>query len=169
MRAALFRRRSDRFDRRTDAGADGRGAGALGDVVVCGPRGTGAAWALQRGAVSTGCESEAGMMHEPAAGRTPSNLVRRLADVTDERLVGGNARNLARLVALGVRVPDGVVLTSAAFNRFLDSNAMRDRIDAWCHQIDVNHPESLQSCSEKIAELINNGFLPREIQGLIRE
>jgi pyruvate,water dikinase len=109
------------------------------------------------------------MMHEPAAGRTPSNLVRRLADVTDERLVGGKARNLARLVALGVRVPDGVVLTSAAFNRFLDSNAMRDRIDAWCHQIDVNHPESLQSCSEKIAELITNGIMPREIQGLIRE
>ncbi len=109
------------------------------------------------------------MMHEPTAWRTPSNLVCRLADGTDERLVGGKARNLARLVALGIRVPDGVVLTSAAFNRFLDSNAMRDRIDAWCRQIDVNRPESLQSCSEKIAGLITNSVMPREIQGLIRE
>ncbi|MGH9148047.1 MAG: PEP/pyruvate-binding domain-containing protein, partial [Vicinamibacterales bacterium] len=109
------------------------------------------------------------MMHEPTAVRTTSNLVCRLVDATDERVVGGKARNLARLVALGVRVPDGVVLTSAAFNQFLDFNAIRDRIDAWCRQIDVSHPESLQSCSERIAELINNGVMPREIQGLIRE
>ena len=108
-------------------------------------------------------------MRQPSAVRTPSNLVCRLADATDERLVGGKARNLARLVALGVPVPDGVVLTSAAFNRFLDSNAVRERIDALCRQSDVSKPESLQSCAERIAELVTNGVIPREIQGLIRE
>ncbi len=108
-------------------------------------------------------------MRQPSAVRTPSNLVCRLADATDERLVGGKARNLARLVALGVPVPDGVVLTSAAFNHFLDAERRARAHRRTVSASDVSKPESLQSCAERIAELVTNGVIPREIQGLIRE
>ena len=109
------------------------------------------------------------MMHPQSAVRTHSDLMCRLADATVERLVGGKARNLARLMALGVPVPDGIVLTGAAFSQFLDSNVVRDRIDAHCQQIDVADPASLQSRSATIAEIVNTGVMPREIQELIRE
>ena len=47
---------------------------------------------------------------------TGSLLLRRLADVrlNDAPEVGGKAASLGELLAAGVRVPDGVVLTAAA-------------------------------------------------------
>jgi hypothetical protein len=44
-----------------------------------------------------------------------------------------------RLVALGMPVPDEVVLTRVAFDRFLDANTLRDRIDELSHVLDVRH------------------------------
>jgi len=53
---------------------------------------------------------------------TGSTLLRRLVDVrlTDAAEVGGKAASLGELLAAGVRVPDGIVLTAAASEMTLD-------------------------------------------------
>jgi len=52
-------------------------------------------------------------------GLAADSFVCALRDAFDDRLVGGKARNLARLFALDAPVPDGVVLTSRAFDAFV--------------------------------------------------
>jgi pyruvate,water dikinase len=42
----------------------------------------------------------------------------------DARLVGGKAHTLARLISLGIPVPDGFVLTCDAFEAFLRASSM---------------------------------------------
>ena len=61
---------------------------------------------------------------------TPARWLTPLADASEERTGGGKACTLARLMALGAPVPDGVVLTCDAFEALLGSPSIRDRIDA---------------------------------------
>ena len=56
-------------------------------------------------------------------------LVLSLAHAADINAVGGKARTLARLIALDVPVPDGVVITCAALDRFLEESGLRARVD----------------------------------------
>ena len=55
---------------------------------------------------------------------------RSAGDAVDERTAGGKASTLARLIALDVPVPEGVVLTCQAFEAFLGSASSRTRIEA---------------------------------------
>jgi pyruvate,water dikinase len=93
----------------------------------------------------------------------------RLADAIDEPLVGGKARNLARLISLGIPVPEGLVLTRAAFDRFLDSNALRHRIDEILQGIEATDPSTLQSQSAAITQIIHDAPMPQAIRQLIAE
>jgi pyruvate,water dikinase len=63
----------------------------------------------------------------PETRRLARAFVLPLALATDEWLVGGKARNLSRLIALGAPVPDGVVLTSAALDAVLHGTGLGDR------------------------------------------
>jgi pyruvate,water dikinase len=103
------------------------------------------------------------------ATRTHRNLICRLAEATDERLVGGKARNLAQLIARDVPVPEGFVLTTAAFNQFLERNDLLDRIDAICRRIDMADPPTLQTVAASIGRLVSAGAMPPEIVRLLRD
>jgi pyruvate,water dikinase len=54
-----------------------------------------------------------------------TSLVLPLAHAVDRNDVGGKAHNLARLIALEVPVPDGVVITCAGFSTFLEESGLR--------------------------------------------
>jgi rifampicin phosphotransferase len=92
-----------------------------------------------------------------------------IREAADERLVGGKARNLARLVALGMPVPEGFVLTSEVFDRFLEANALRDRIDALCQDLDPADIAAFHDRASSIASLVGNSAMPDDIQRLIEE
>jgi rifampicin phosphotransferase len=53
----------------------------------------------------------------------------RLDQTGHDHLVGGKAAALGRLLALGVPVPVGVVISRTVFDRFLDAAGLRARID----------------------------------------
>src|SRR5258706_13305984 len=113
------------------------------------------------------CEGEARMTWPQTAERANQLLTCGIGEAADERLVGGKARNLARLIALGMPVPNGVVLTSAAFERFLDANALRDRIDTLCHGVNSTDMAALHDRACSIASLVASAAIPDEIQRLI--
>jgi phosphohistidine swiveling domain-containing protein len=55
-------------------------------------------------------------------------LVLPLAHAVDINAAGGKAHTLAHLIALGVRVPDGVVIICAALDKFLEESGLRARL-----------------------------------------
>jgi len=61
---------------------------------------------------------------------TAERWVIRLADATDadERFVGGKAARLGALLRAGLRVPPGVCVTTAAYDRFVDGAGLRGKI-----------------------------------------
>jgi rifampicin phosphotransferase len=82
-------------------------------------------------------------------------LVLPLAHAVDINASGGKASTLARLTALGVPVPDGVVITCAGLDRFLDDSGLRARVD------DGLAPDAIRS-------LILAAPMPQELEEQVR-
>ena len=88
-------------------------------------------------------------------------LVLPLADAVDINTVGGKAHTLARLIALGVPVPDGVVITCAGLDTFLEESGFRARLLP---------PEggSHESVDDAIRSLILTAPVPQELEEQVR-
>jgi pyruvate,water dikinase len=77
-------------------------------------------------------------------------IVLPLGLATDERLVGGKARNLARLLQIGAPVPDGVVLTCGALNAVLRGSGLT-----------VDHNDA--------RDVVLRAALPRDVHAALRD
>jgi rifampicin phosphotransferase len=86
---------------------------------------------------------------------TDGHLVVPLSRAVEETAVGGKARALARLIALDVPVPDGVVVTCAGLERFLEHSGLRSLID--------QEPDS-----DGIRSLIVAAPVPRDLNEQLR-
>ncbi|HSN78298.1 MAG TPA: PEP/pyruvate-binding domain-containing protein, partial [Anaerolineae bacterium] len=81
--------------------------------------------------------------------------------------VGGKGASLARLSAAGLPVPTGFHVTTAAYRRFVDENALQPRILAALAGIDAAMPAALEAVSETIRDLFAHGTIPEEVAGAI--
>ena len=82
-------------------------------------------------------------------------LVLPLAQAVEVNAAGGKAHTLARLIALGMPVPDGVVITCAGLETFLEATGLRASID------DGLEPEAIRS-------LVTAAPVPRLLEAQIR-
>ncbi len=92
-------------------------------------------------------------------------LVLPYKDITRElaEAVGGKNCNLAEIGnILGMRVPPGFAVTTAAFELFMASGGLGERVDK-CLQEWKKGELSLSSASSKISSLIMDSALPREL------
>ena len=88
----------------------------------------------------------------------------------DINLVGGKAINLGMLIHQGFRVPTGIVVTTEAYDRFIELNKLAMPIDTILSGINYSMPSSINDKSEKIQSLIKNASLPPMVeQEIIRE
>jgi pyruvate,water dikinase len=89
----------------------------------------------------------------------------------DVLLVGGKGASLGELSQLqGIEVPEGFVVTTTAFHKFLDANpGLKDNIDKFILAIDWNNPTSLREASEKIKQEILKADIPEEIVKAVTE
>ncbi len=88
-------------------------------------------------------------------------------------LVGGKAHNLCRVVELGLRVPDGIVVTTRAFETHLEENELAVRIQALSQrktgQLSSQcSPGRDRQFSERIHDLIANTPLSSKLRDLLR-
>ena len=93
---------------------------------------------------------------------------------SSEGAVGGKARNLSRLMALGLPVPPGVVVTSAAFDRMLDDGGLRARVAEAEHRADVDDDEglpvtALAASAETIASLLRAAPWPPAVEACVHQ
>lgn len=90
-----------------------------------------------------------------------------ILNLDDERamlaMVGGKGASLARLSYAGFPVPDGFHITTRAYLHFVEQNRLQGNILAAVKDVDVSHPESLESAARSIATLFQQAHIPGEI------
>ena len=86
-----------------------------------------------------------------------------------EREVGGKAFKLARLRQDGHRVPDGFVITDAAFQQFLAHSDLLPPIGAACSKLDVRSALGLRCAADTIAALVRSAPIPEAVDEALKE
>ncbi|MCX8025862.1 MAG: PEP/pyruvate-binding domain-containing protein, partial [Thermanaerothrix sp.] len=87
----------------------------------------------------------------------------------DPNLSGGKGANLARLTQAGLPVPDGVVLSTAAYREFVRVNHLEAVIAPACLADPTLPPADLEALSATIRQAFHAAPLPPEITATIRE
>ncbi len=76
-------------------------------------------------------------------------------------LAGGKAHTLGRLlVATGLPVPRGFVITTNAFHLYLEHNNLRPHLDELLAAVDLDDQERLHELSREMTAIIQEGELP---------
>jgi pyruvate,water dikinase len=82
----------------------------------------------------------------------------------DVLLIGGKSANLGEMFNhVQVPIPPGFSTTSFAFNTFLDSNNLRDKIENAVSNINVEEESELKKASAEIKKYIMGAELPKQL------
>ncbi|MBN2004029.1 MAG: pyruvate, phosphate dikinase [Anaerolineae bacterium] len=101
--------------------------------------------------------------------QTKSDLILPLADASAELAqVGGKGASLARLATTGLPVPPGFHVTTAAYRRFVEENALQPHILAALEAAVVTQPDTLEAASAQIRDRFTQAAIPPAIAGEIR-
>ncbi|MEM5793803.1 MAG: PEP/pyruvate-binding domain-containing protein [Candidatus Aenigmatarchaeota archaeon] len=84
-------------------------------------------------------------------------------------IAGGKGANLGEMTRLGLPVPPGFVITTNAFEKFIEINKIKDLIDNLIKECDVDNTTQLLETSQKIKELILSQEYPATIKNEIIE
>ncbi|MHC1744916.1 MAG: PEP/pyruvate-binding domain-containing protein [Syntrophobacteraceae bacterium] len=115
-----------------------------------------------------GREIQSGLVVEPPP--SSGEVVLPLATLTRDRVgaAGGKATNLAVMGnVLGLRVPQGFVVTAHAFRRFLQECDLAAPVAAILDGVDIDSPAALEAATKSIHELIRRAELPRSLSDAI--
>lgn len=72
----------------------------------------------------------------------------------DVPIVGGKGANLGEMFNLGIPVPNGFVVTSEAYFKFVKDNDLKRKLSDILQTTDVDDPDQLLSASKKIKHII---------------
>lgn len=93
--------------------------------------------------------------------------------MNDVDKVGGKNASLGEMVAnlsnAGVKVPNGFATTSFAFNQFLETNQLNDRIYQLLDALDVDDVNALKAAGETIRNWVLDAPLPTQLENDIRD
>ncbi len=93
------------------------------------------------------------------------------ASIGDIELVGGKNASLGemlqKLTPLGVKIPDGFILTSFAYFQFIKDNNLDQKIRDIIEHSDIDNLQMLSSSGDQIRQLIQNGKFSAEMEAEI--
>ncbi|MGD0250419.1 MAG: phosphoenolpyruvate synthase [Thermoplasmata archaeon] len=94
-----------------------------------------------------------------------------LADVSDSDLpmVGGKASKLGELVRQGLPIPPGFVVTTEAYQAFVDATVLKTEIPAALASIDPSRPETVDAAAQRIRAIFESTPLPSTLRHAISE
>ena len=84
--------------------------------------------------------------------------------VNDIPIAGGKAANLGELTSAGFKVPGGFVLTTVAYDYFLEKNDLVRQISSVLAKVDVTSEASLQEVSVKIRKAFDAAEVPEDLR-----
>lgn len=85
------------------------------------------------------------------------------------RLAGGKAVNLAAAAGLGLRVPPGFVVSSAAGALLLGQEGVRQRLARLLRQVDLARPERLARLCARLQSVVLEAPMPEELARALAE
>ncbi|HXW66395.1 MAG TPA: phosphoenolpyruvate synthase [Thermoplasmata archaeon] len=88
---------------------------------------------------------------------------------TDLALVGGKAGKLGELIREGLPVPPGFVVTTEAYQAFVDATALRSEIPAALASIQPNEPASVEAASRRLRGIFESTDFPPELRAPVAE
>ncbi len=77
--------------------------------------------------------------------------------------IGGKGASLARMAAVGLPVPSGFCITTAAYRCFVDANGLQARILEALKDVDASLPATLEAASASIGRFFADAQIPSEI------
>src|SRR5688500_4542604 len=80
--------------------------------------------------------------------------------------VGGKAASLARLAAAGLPVPGGFLVTTDAYRRFLEDNALEPLVR---EAVATDDPGQLARAAQTLREALLRGTMPADLAAEIRQ
>src|SRR5215217_4471518 len=86
----------------------------------------------------------------------------------DIALAGGKGANLGELSHAGLRVPPGFVLTTAAYDAFVESNDIGDAIAKLASGPRADEPAAFEEVAERIRALFTGGKVPEKMAEEVR-
>lgn len=91
--------------------------------------------------------------------------------INDIEKVGGKNASLGEMLqnlsALGINIPNGFVITVAAYHKFLEENKLKETIRGIIDSIDYENIESLRRGGLQVRQLLKNSRFPKELSELI--
>jgi len=84
-------------------------------------------------------------------------------------VAGGKGANLAEMYNSGFPVPPAFCITAQAFEAFIISAGLKEKIKEIIKNTNVDNTKELEENAKKIRELITNARLPEEMQSEIKE
>jgi pyruvate, water dikinase len=94
-----------------------------------------------------------------------------LSDVSDTDLatVGGKASKLGELVRQGLPIPPGFVVTTGAYQAFVDATALKSEIPSALASIDPTRPETVEAAAQRIRQMFEATPFPDALRRPIVE
>jgi len=84
--------------------------------------------------------------------------------VDDIPIAGGKAANLGELTAAGFNVPPGFVLTTAAYDYFMEQNDLLRNVEKALEKIDIADDRLLQDASVSIRQAFEDVEIPQDLK-----
>jgi len=85
----------------------------------------------------------------------------------DIRLAGGKGANLGEMVGAALPIPPGFVITSQAYQHFLEENKIRRELAKLLRRIRIDNQRQLELQSNRIREIIMKSRVPSVIRNTI--
>src|SRR3989344_3096701 len=93
-------------------------------------------------------------------------LIKNFAQISkaDTEIAGGKGASLGEMTQAGIPVPDGFVILSNVFDRFIKETDLNVEIDAVLDTVDIKEVHTVENASEKIQAMILSKEMPEDIK-----
>ena len=94
-----------------------------------------------------------------------NKYIKMLQDISDLDLpgIGSKAANLGKMLKIGLPVPEGFVITTDSYKRFVADNNINSEISNLLIESEKNNQASLEQTAQKIKKLFEQGEIPQEL------
>lgn len=101
--------------------------------------------------------------------RSAAPLARRLTEVGDDMrpTVGGKAAGLGRMLAAGIPVPGGFVVTTQAYLDFVEANDLEPVMDGFVQGVNFGDPDDVERASQAARAAILGATMPPSVRDAI--
>jgi len=82
----------------------------------------------------------------------------------DTEIAGGKGASLGEMTQAGIPVPEGFVILSNVFNRFMEQTNLNVEIDDVLDSVDIKEVHTVENASEKIQAMMLSKEMPKDIK-----